>query len=111
MIKDCKNAGNPLPIYEEIGNSFSVTLPLREPTPSIIFEKQEHKLIPKLTDRQYKILEILKSGPLSRQQIEEKTKEEFTGRTLQRELTTLKNIGLIQIVGKTKDATWILIAP
>jgi ATP-dependent DNA helicase RecG len=111
MIKDSKNVGNPLPIYEEIGNSFSVTLPLREATPSIIFEKQEHRLISKLTDRQYKILEILKSEPLSRQQIEEKIKEKFTGRTLQRELTNLKNMGLVEIIGKAKDATWTLIAP
>jgi len=36
MIQDCKNAGNPLPIYEESGGSFSLTLPLKEPIRNVI---------------------------------------------------------------------------
>lgn len=39
MIKVCKESGVPIPIYEEIGDAFSVTIPLKEPTPSIIYEK------------------------------------------------------------------------
>ncbi len=109
MIKDCKDVGNPLPVYEEIGNSFSVTLPLKEPTPSVIFEKPIPLLIPKLTDRQHKILNALKSGPLSRQQIIKQTKEKLADRTMQRELTNLKNMGLIKPTGKTKDIAWALI--
>lgn len=38
MMQDCKKAGNPLPKYEEIGGSFSVTLPLKNIMPTIIYE-------------------------------------------------------------------------
>lgn len=110
MIKDCKEAGNPLPIYQEIGNSFSVTLPLRHPTPSVIFEKEKQKVTLPLTDRQRKILQALASGPLNRQQIIKQIKEAVTDRTVQRDMTSLKNMGLIEIMGKAKDANWILIA-
>jgi len=111
MIKDCKDAGNPAPIYHEIGNSFSVTLSLKEPTSTIIYTKQEHVFIPKLTERQQKILDVLKSGPLSRQQIIKQTKEKLADRTMQRELTNLKHMGLIKTTGKTRVVTWTLIAP
>lgn len=111
MIKDCKSVGNPLPIYEEIGNSFSVTLPLRESTitPSTTQQEHERRFIPRLTDRQNKILELLTSAPLTLQQITKKIKETLTDRTIQRELTNLKNMGLVEFSGKTKGAVWKII--
>lgn len=36
MIQDCKNVGNPLPKFEEIGGSFSVTLSFKESIRTII---------------------------------------------------------------------------
>ncbi len=97
MIEICKSVGNPLPIYQEDENNFSVIIPLKEPTPSIIFEKQEQKNIPTLTNRQHKILEVLNRGPLNRQQIIKQIKELLTDRTIQRDLASLKKMGLIQI--------------
>ncbi len=110
MIENCKSAGNPLPIFEEIGNTFSVTLPLRESTKTHrpVIKEQEEQL-PRLTDRQNKILELLTSGPLNLQQITKKIKEGLTDRTIQRELTNLKNMGLVEFSGKTKGAVWKLI--
>ena len=109
MIENCKNAGNPLPIFEEIGNGFSVTLPLRESTKTHrpVIKEQEEQL-PRLTDRQNNILDILKSGPLHRDQITKQVKGKSSDRTIQRELTHLKDMGLIKIVGTTKDALWVL---
>jgi len=37
MIDACKEAGVPIPEYEEIGDTFFVTIPLKEPTPTIIY--------------------------------------------------------------------------
>ncbi len=124
MIDECKEVGNPLPIYKEGGNSFSVTLPLKEPISTIIFEKPRHEAsqslattresvsspMSQLTDRQSKILEVLKRGPLSRQQIILQLKEKLTDRTMQRELSGLANMSLIQSTGKTKFMTWSLVA-
>ncbi len=42
MINDCKKAGIPAPIYEEIGNTFSVTFPLKESISSIMNPKVLH---------------------------------------------------------------------
>ncbi len=39
MIKACKKAGNPVPIYEEVGGGFSVTLPFKEPISTVIMYK------------------------------------------------------------------------
>ena len=36
MIEVCKKSGNPQPVYEEIGGSFSVTFPLKEPIRLVI---------------------------------------------------------------------------
>jgi ATP-dependent DNA helicase RecG len=56
MIRDCKNAGNPLPKFEEIGGGFSVTLPLKEPMRTIIYEEPKKIDRSKLADRQKKII-------------------------------------------------------
>lgn len=50
MIEDCKKVGNPLPIYEEVGGSFSITLPFKEPIRTVIELVESHKLA-RLTDR------------------------------------------------------------
>lgn len=38
MIDDCKKSGNPAPQFEEVGGSFSLTLPLKTPLRTIIYE-------------------------------------------------------------------------
>lgn len=108
MIQSCKEAGVPIPEYEEIGDAFSVTIPLKEPTPTIVYIKPEQSLESKLTDRQRKILDVLKSGPLSRQQIMKKIKTLLSDRTMQLELSELKKIGLVKSHGKAQMALWFL---
>jgi len=60
MIQNCKDAGNPIPIYSETSNSFSVTLKLKDPILGVIFDKQTKNAL-KLTGRQQKILKALKA--------------------------------------------------
>lgn len=108
MITDSKNAGNPLPIYEEIGGSFSVTLPLKEPIPTIIYEQTPKIFTSKLTDRQKSIINALQNGPLNRLQIMDKVKIKLTDRVMQLELNKLKKFGLIKSEGKAQSSIWFL---
>jgi ATP-dependent DNA helicase RecG len=109
MIQDCKAAGNPPPKYEEIGGSFSVTLPLKKSIRSTrsIGEKQQNSYAT-LTPRQKEIIEILKAGPLSRKQIISKMKMPPADRTIQVELLALNKIGLIAQKGKTRAIVWFI---
>jgi ATP-dependent DNA helicase RecG len=105
MVELCKQSGNPIPKFEEVTNSVLVTLPLKEPmgfaqiisSPSI-----------KLTERQKLILDILKDGPLNRKMIKEKLKDNPNDRVLLRELSILKNLGLITQEGGSKNIVWTL---
>ena len=56
------------------------------------------------------ILAILKNGPLNRYQIMEQMNESLIDRTMQHELTTLKDKRLIASKGRTKATVWYLIA-
>jgi predicted HTH transcriptional regulator len=91
MIKDCKKAGNPPPKYEEIGGSFAITLPLRKTIMTVMPTRTPE---PQLTDRQKEIVEILKGGPMSRKQIMSKLSTSIEARTMQRELSKLRELGL-----------------
>lgn len=108
MIEDSKAAGNPLPIYEEIGGTFSVTLPLKEPIRTIIYT-QAHKADKSiLTPRQKEIIHALEKGPLKTQEIMDKISATVTNRWMQLELGKLKEMGLIKSQGRTKTTSWFL---
>jgi ATP-dependent DNA helicase RecG len=106
MIRDCKAVGNPLPIYEEIGGSFSVTLPLKEPMRTITYEEPQ-KI--KLTDRQKAIMKTLQKGPLNRSQIIDKIDTKLADRVVQKELAKLKEVALVKSEGKGKAIVWVSI--
>ena len=109
MIEECKRAKVPIPIFESDGKTFDIIIPLKEPTQTIIYEKSEQVLSQKLTERQRKILETLKLGPLSRPEIMTKLKTKFTERTIQLELAQLNKLKLIKSQGKTKSLIWSLV--
>lgn len=106
MIKDCKEAGNPPPKFEEVGDSFSVTFPLKKSIPSVIYKEEKKET--SLTERQKEIINALKNGPLNRQQIMENMSTVLTDRATQKELTKLKDLGIIKLEGKGKTAIWSL---
>ena len=105
MIELSKQSGNPIPQFEEVTNSVLVTIPLKEsirsnqitPTSSIT-----------LTERQKLILDILKNGPLNRKMIKAKMKNNPDDRAIQRDLTTLKEAGLVVQEGGSKNIIWTL---
>ncbi len=107
MIDDCKKVGNPLPIFEERGGSFSVTLPFKEPIRSVIYTQTvpSHKL----TQRQKEIITVLQHGPLKSQEINEQLSKSLNERVVRLELAKLKKMGIIKSIGKTKSTTWSLI--
>lgn len=107
MIHDSKKVGNPLPIFEEIGGGFSVTLPLKEPI-STIHERQYQVDLNKLTDRQKEIINVLSNGPQSRQELMNRLGITITNRAMQLELAKLNKLGLIQSSGKGKAIVWFL---
>jgi ATP-dependent DNA helicase RecG len=109
MIEACKKVGNPIPRYEEIGGTFSVTLPLKEPIPTIVFKQGQKIDLRKLTDRQIEIIDALKTGALSRQQLMSKMKTRLAERTVQLELFKLKDMGLVKSEGKAKAIIWSLV--
>ncbi len=106
MIQDCKKAGNPLPRYEEVGGSFSITLPLKVPLRTIAPMKFHQIGQKKLTDRQMAIMEILRTGSLSRKQIMDRMNNPPADRVIQKELLILKKLGLVFIVGSGKVVQW-----
>ena len=105
MIELCKQSGNPIPQFEEVTNSVLVILPLKEPmrTSQIISSPSI-----KLTERQKLILDILKDGPLNRKMIKEKMMDNPDDRAVQRELSILKNLGLVNQEGGSKNIIWTL---
>lgn len=112
MIQDCKKAGNPPPKYEEIGGSFSVTLPLKQSMRNIVSEPLQNMDLNLLTDRQKEIVKILQKGTMSTEQIMDKMKNPPTSRTVQLDLSKLKKLEIIASVGKERGRSvlWGLIA-
>jgi len=90
-------------------NSFSVTLPLKEPTQRVgIIHKPNKNLPNTLTDRQEEILKILKLGKKHVQEIIKKMRGDSTLRTIQRDLMKLKDLDLISSKKSGKFVMWML---
>ena len=109
MIELCKQAGNPVPKFEETTGSFWVILPLRESIPRVEIVRTAQSLaIDQLSDRQKEILKILKHGPLNREQIIAKLSNAPKIRMVQLELAKLKKLGLISSKGKGPALVWMI---
>jgi ATP-dependent DNA helicase RecG len=102
MIQDCKRAGNPPPKYEEIGGSFSVTLPLKESMRNTSSELLPHIDANMLTSRQKEIVNILLAGPRSTEQIMNNIKMPPTLRMVQLDLAKLKKLEIIAPTNKER---------
>ncbi len=96
MVNFCKKADVPTPKFEDHGYYFSVILRFKESIRYVTPPQEKNEDMPiMLTDRQKAILEILKRGLLSREQIMEKLKDEPAARTLQKDLLKLYTLDLI----------------
>lgn len=105
IIADCEEKGYPHPVWSEFGTWMLVTF---YPHPEAVLSKEPKE--PKeglLSLRRENILKIvLEKGPLSTHEIGELLDEEVLHRTLQRELTHLRELGLIVSMGKGRTTRW-----
>jgi len=106
IIFGVKDDGQIIGQEVEIGGSFSITLPLREP---IVSTMATTRSALKLTSRQQEIINILKNGPLSRKQIISAMQNPPAERTVQMELNTLYNLKLIVPEGKARAIVWSIV--
>ncbi len=95
MIETCKKAGNPIPTFEESSGSFAVIFQLKEPMRQFALPVKQETKIDALTDRQKAILEVLKQGLQSREQIIEKLNDTPSDRVVQKDLLKLNTLNLI----------------
>ena len=103
MIQECKKADVPEPIYDEVGGSFSIIFPLKEPLRG--YEAKKKPAVP-LTIRQEKILHVLEYGPLSTQELIKLVKINLSERAVRLELSKLEKMNLIRSTGSTKKRFW-----
>ena len=99
MINFCKEANNPIPQFKESTGSFSVILPLKEPMRQFAMPIKQAAKPEGLTGRQQEILEILQSGPMSREQIMGKLKDAPAVRVVQKDLLKMHKLNLLIKIG------------
>jgi ATP-dependent DNA helicase RecG len=112
IIKLCQELGVPEPEFSEYSGGFSVTFKFKKN--DIISEKQEIGSLSNLTERQLKIIEILKSN-LSGLPVSEilkvfnssERKNRISLATLKRELDSLKEKNEADFEGKGRSTKWL----
>jgi ATP-dependent DNA helicase RecG len=107
MIGYCKNNNTPEPEFQEYSGGFAVVFPFKNAMggANLTSSAQPHAL----NDRQKQIMDIITThGKLSISDISEKLNNSFSIRTIQRELSFLKEIGLIEKIGKSSTTLWII---
>lgn len=110
MIGYCKQNDTPEPIFEEYSSGFAVIFPFKEEMrtsrqmlPEVAFENI-------LTDRQQEILEILETkGRLVIVEVSAYLSAEIARRTISEELDRLKQLGLVSLEGRGRNAKWMKI--
>ncbi len=111
MIELCKQAGIPTPRFEESSGTFSVVLPLKEPLRQFARAQTNlQALYKKLIAREKEIIEILKHGSMSREQIMDNLQQSVSPRTMQSDLAKLKALEVVKSEGKGKLIIWALTA-
>ena len=110
MIEDSRAASNPVPKYEEVGGTFSITLPFQQSIRGELMLKSELVTVfhQKLTKRQQQIVDVLKLEPMTRQELMAKMETEITDRAMQLQLASLKSMGVIDSQGKSTAVVWFL---
>lgn len=108
MIAECKAIGIPEPKFEEYSGGLAVVFKFKEPI-GVSIKKPEVKL--ELSFRQKAILEIMKKYMVVNiQQIIKELDNSPTQRTIQKDLLSLKNKGIIHSEGKGKATMWLISA-
>lgn len=115
IITLCTKAGHPEPEFVERTGGVCVILRSKQSigAPIIYVEGEQDKLSSsylRLTPRQKEIFEIIKQNQqMTLPEIVNKLTHKVTQRTVQRDLSKLKDFGLITMKGGTKGAVWEII--
>ena len=111
IINLCAEAGDPEPEFDvQWDTEFKVIFrfPKNIAPPKIT----KIDLVAPLTERQEKIISILKDhGPLATGLILKELREPITTRTLRRDLNSLQERGLVELTGRTTISKWVLVVP
>ena len=104
MIDYCKDDGVPLPIFEEYSGGLAVTFRFKEsigPATTMTSNRDN------LTSRQKEIVDILSTeGMLSVRDIKDKLNSDVTERTLLRDITLLRGMGILTSYGSARNTLW-----
>lgn len=110
MIKGCISAGLPEPVFENETMEFKVIFPLSDQ--ALEAEKEGVIELPRdLTGKQLDIIKVLtdqKGNPLKLKELQELLENHYPERTLRRELSSLKNKGLVERTGHTNKIVWFI---
>jgi ATP-dependent DNA helicase RecG len=102
IIDLCRAAGHPEPEFEEQAGALYVRF---IPSAYVPPDRISHDL----TERQREILVVLSSAAKLRSgEIAARLKETLSAATLRRELTLLRELGLIESQGRGRGAVWLL---
>ena len=105
MIGYCEKNDTPEPEFSEYSSGFAVTFRFKESMSTV--PKSTHALQPALTARQEQILTILgTTNTMSATEIQGRLSSKTSLRTVQADLTTLKNTALVEQIGKGPTTLW-----
>ena len=109
MTDYCKNNKTPEPEFKENQGGFSVIFRFKEAMQTVIIHTNE-PLQQELSTRQQEIVNILSQvDQMALKDIHQRLQKPPAERTLREDLTTLKQIGLINSQGQSRATTWFLV--
>ena len=106
----CKENGLPKPEFELVNGYVYLTIRFAKPlTPRLSGDKENDKVkLSQLTDRQQKIVSIIKlNDKVTAKEIKSHFKDSLT--TINREITTLKEMKVIAREGSDKNGSWVVL--
>ncbi len=110
IMDECKEAGHPEPIYSQDPIGTLLTLISKEPIGNTQIIAKPSITYDNLSKQQQNIITLLgQKGELSSKDIIILIKPAIPERTLRRELTKLKDLGLIDSTGETTSKLWYLL--
>ena len=105
IFDECKKANVPMPEYSEYSNGVAITFKYREPLAPIKVKTTDKKIM--LSNRQKELLDILSTQrQMAMRDILASLSHPVADRTLRRDLSHLKELGLVSHTGQGRNLMW-----